>query len=52
MPGETIPPAEAVMAEKKARFVFWGCPSMIEKMVGALKPFETCKKLEHHINMR
>lgn len=27
-------------ADKKARFVFWGCPTMIEKMVGALKPFE------------
>lgn len=31
-------------SEKKARFVFWGCPSMIEKMMGALKPFETCRK--------
>lgn len=31
-------------AEKKARFIFWGCPSMIEKMVGALKPFDTCRK--------
>ncbi len=30
--------------EKKARFIFWGCPSMIEQMVGALKPFDTCRK--------
>jgi len=29
--------------EKKARFIFWGCPTLIEKMVGALKPFETCR---------
>jgi len=31
-------------ADKKARFVFWGCPTMIEKMVGALKPFEKGRK--------
>jgi len=31
-------------ADKKARFVFWGSPTMIEKMVGALKPFESIRK--------
>ncbi len=30
--------------EKKARFIFWGCPTMIEKMVGVLKPFESSKQ--------
>ncbi len=30
--------------ERKARFVFWGSPTVIEKMVGALKPFQNAKK--------